>query len=113
MSACHILVGPKFGVAAETHSPAVTVQKLFPLPILVADILGSGCRPMSDRVNSVISESGMVENVGVAAGTALKYISFQKLFLDEQPVFVAAILNFGCRPMSGHYAIAMSESSFD
>ena len=63
---------------------------------------------MSGHVGSVISESGMVENVGVAAGTASKYISVQKLFL--LPVLVAAILNFGCRPMSDHVVSAISES---
>ena len=58
------------------------------------------CRPMSDNVGSVIFWSGMVENVGVAAETASKSISVQKLFL--LPVLVAAISNFGCRPMSDH-----------
>ncbi len=47
---------------------------------------------MSDTVDSAISESGVVEYVGVAAETASKYISVQKLFL--LPVLVAAILNF-------------------
>ncbi len=31
----------------------------------VADILSSRCRPMSDHVDSVMSELGVVENVGV------------------------------------------------
>ena len=63
---------------------------------------------MSGRVGSVISKSGMVENVGVAAETASKSISVQKLFL--LPVLVAAILNFGCRPMSDHVVRAISGS---
>ena len=75
----------------------------------MADIFGSPCRPMSGRVGSVISESRMVENVGVAVGTASKYLSVQKLFL--LPVLVAAILNFRCRRMSDHVDSAISESS--
>ncbi len=63
---------------------------------------------MSDHVVSTISESGVVENVGVAAETALKSVSVQKLFL--LPALVAAILKFGCRPMSDHVASAISES---
>ncbi len=47
---------------------------------------------MSGNVDSAISESGVVENVGVAAETASKSSSVQKLFL--LPVLVAAILNF-------------------
>ena len=90
------------------RKPATSVQKLFPHPVFVADIFGSLCRLMSGRVGSVISESGMVENVGVAAGTASKYISVLKLFL--LPVLVAAILNFRCRPMSGHVVSAISVS---
>jgi hypothetical protein len=50
----------------------------------------------------------MVENVGVADGTASKYISVQKLFL--LPALVAAILNFRCWPMSCHVVSATSES---
>ncbi len=63
---------------------------------------------MSDHVGSVISESGMAENIGVAAGTASKSIYVQTLFL--LPVLVAAISNFGCRPMSGHAVSAIYES---
>ena len=47
---------------------------------------------MSDHVVSPISESGVVENIGVAAKTAPKSISVQKVFL--LPVLVDAILNF-------------------
>ncbi len=63
---------------------------------------------MSGYVGSVKSESDMDDNVGAAAGTASKSISVQKLF--TLPVSVAAILNFGCRPMSGHVISAISES---
>ncbi len=63
---------------------------------------------MSGNVGSAISESGVVENVGVAAKTASKSSSVQKLFL--LPVLVAAILNFGCRPLSDHVVSAISES---
>jgi len=40
----------------------------------------NGCRLMSGHVGSVISESGMVENVGVAAGTASLARSVQESF---------------------------------
>ncbi len=45
---------------------------------------------MSDHVESAISESGVVENVGVAAETASKSISVQKLFL--LPVFTSGFV---------------------
>ncbi len=57
-------------VAVGIASPALSVQKLFPLPVStsgsVADILGFQCRPMSGNVGSAISESDIVENVGAA-----------------------------------------------
>ncbi len=62
---------------------------------------------MSGNVGNAISESGVVENVGVDAETASKSISVQKLFL--LPVLVAAILNFGCWPLSNHVVSAMPE----
>ena len=63
---------------------------------------------MPGHVGSVISESGMVENMLVATGTVSKYISVLKLFL--LPVLVAAILNFGCRPMPEHVVRGISGS---
>ncbi len=63
---------------------------------------------MSGHVVSAISESGVVENVGLAAETASKSISVQKLFLLS--VLVAAILNFGCRPTPDYVVGAISES---
>ena len=96
------------GLAVGIASKYVSVQKLFLLPVLMAAILNFGCRPLSDHVVSAISESGVVENVGVAAETALKYVSVQKLFLLQ--VLVAAILNFGCRPLSNEVVSAISES---
>ena len=69
------------GVAAETASKSISVQKLFLLPVLVAAILNFGCRPLSNHVVSAISESGVVENVGVAVGTALPSPSIHKLCL--------------------------------
>ena len=52
------------GVAAEIASPSLYVQKLFPLPVRIFDILRSRCRPMSDHVVSGILESGMVKMWG-------------------------------------------------
>ena len=64
---------------------------------------------MSDRIESAIPDSGVIENMGVAAGTASKSIFVQKLFL--LPVYLAAILNFGHRSMSGHVFSVISEDS--
>ncbi len=74
---------------------------------------------MSGRVDSDTSESGKVENVGVAVKIASSYFSVIKLF--PLPVCVAAILisdvgrcrpmsaDVGrCRPMSGHVGNARS-----
>ena len=69
------------GIAAETASKSISVQKLFLLPVLLAAILNFGCRPLSDLVVSAISESGVVENVGVAVGTASPSPSVHKLSL--------------------------------
>ncbi len=63
---------------------------------------------MSDHVVSAISESGVVDNLGAVARTASKSISVQTSF--QLPVLVAAILNFGYRPISDHVASAISES---
>ena len=46
---------------------------------LLAVILSSGCRPMSGRVCSARSESGMVEKVGIAVEIALPALSVQEL----------------------------------
>ena len=47
---------------------------------LVADVWSFRCRSLSGRVRSAISKSGMVENVGVAAGIASPSVSVQQLF---------------------------------
>ncbi len=73
---------------------------------------GSGnnrCRATLGHVVSGTSESGMVENAGVASEIALPPFSIQTLFL--LPVFVIAILRFPCRPTSGHVVSGISESS--
>ena len=77
------------GVAAGTASPALSVQQLFPLPVFVASILSSGCRPMSCNVGSVISELSMVENVGMAVEIVFVVVIFQSVF-----GFPAAKLDF-------------------
>ncbi len=69
------------GVAAETASKSISVQKLFLLPVLVAGIVNFGRRSMSDHVVSAISESGVVENVWAAVGIASPSRSVQKLCL--------------------------------
>ncbi len=62
---------------------------------------------MSDHVGNVMSESGVDENVGIAAGGTSPAIYMKKLI--SLPVFVVAILSFGCRPMSGNVGCVMSE----
>ena len=69
------------GVDVEIASPSHYVEKLFLLPVCVVAILRFPCRPTSDHVVSGISESGMVENVGVAAGITSPSLSVQRLFL--------------------------------
>ncbi len=73
------------GVAVEIASPSVSVQKLFPLPVFtsgfVADYQTSFEFLMSAVVVSAITESGVVENVGVAVGTASPSPSAHKLSL--------------------------------
>ncbi len=96
------------GVDVEIASPSLSVQKLFLLPVCVVVILCFPCRPTSGHVVSMISESGMIENVGVAAEIALLSFSVQKLFL--LPVCIIAILRFPCRPTSGHVVCGISES---
>jgi len=68
-------------------------------------ILSSGCRPMSRYVGSAISESGIIDNVGVAVGIGLPSLSIQKVISTSGSR--SAILSFGSwhlrhlRPMSG------------
>ncbi len=50
-----------------------------------------GSRPMSANVDRVISESGMVENMGVEVEIATPSLTVKKLF--PLPVSVSAILN--------------------
>ena len=47
-------------IGAQTHF----IQKLFPIPVLATAILNFGSAT-SGSVDSVISESGMAENMGV------------------------------------------------
>jgi hypothetical protein len=69
------------GVAVEIALPALSVQKLFPLPVSISgffiDISSSGYRPTSGGVGSVISKSSMVENVVVAADITSPALSVQ------------------------------------
>ena len=51
---------------SATKPEVEITQELFSLPVFVAAILDSGCRPTSDNVGAGMSESGIVENVGVA-----------------------------------------------
>ena len=69
------------GVDVEIASPSLSVQTLFLLPVCVVAILRFSCRPTSGHVVSGISESGIVENVGVAAEIVSPSLSVQKLFL--------------------------------
>ena len=51
---------------SATNPEVDTTQELFPLPVFVVAILDSGCRPMSDKVRAGMSDSSIIENVGVA-----------------------------------------------
>jgi hypothetical protein len=78
-------------------------------------ILTSGFRgrhfgfPMSGHVGSVISQSGLVGNVGVAVEIALPslYISFRLIIISTSG-FVTDIFSLGCQPMSGHVGSVIS-----
>ena len=65
----------------------------FPLPVSTSgliQIFSLGCRPISGGVGSVISNSGVVENVGVAVGIASPGLPVQKLF--PLPVFTSGFV---------------------
>ena len=51
---------------SATKPEVEITRELFPLPVFVAAILDSGCRLTPDNVGAGMSESGIVENVGVA-----------------------------------------------
>ncbi len=68
------------GVATEIALPSLSVQKLVLLPVCVVAILRFPCRPRSGHVVIGISESGMVENVRVAAEIASPSLFVEKLF---------------------------------
>jgi len=52
------------GAAVRIALPSVSVQKVISTSGLMAAILHSGCRSMSDNVRSAIPKLGMVENMG-------------------------------------------------
>ncbi len=99
-------IAENVGVVVGISFPTLSIQMLFPLPVStsgsVADTSGFRCLPMSGRVGSDISESGIVENVGVAVGIALITLAVRVLF--PLPVstsgFVADSLGFRCRAVS-------------
>ena len=86
------------GVAAEIALPSFSVQKLFLLSVCIIAILRFPCRPTSAHVVSCISESGMVENVGVALDISL--LSHASPEIQCTSGLSAAILFSGCRRMS-------------
>ncbi len=69
-------VGVAVAIQSQTHS----VQESFPFPVSVAAILNFGSRLTSDNVDRVISESGMVENIGVEVGIATPSLPVEMLF---------------------------------
>ena len=50
------------------------------LPVSMTTILNFGSRPTSGNVDRVISESGMVENMGIEVGIATPSLTVEKLF---------------------------------
>ena len=87
------------GIAVGIAAPLFAVQKLFPLPVLLAAILNFGSLPSStnvdqrrltsDSVLAVKSKSGVVENQGLWNRVAICYRS--KVISSSG--LVAAILN--------------------
>jgi len=72
----------------------------FPLPFRGRH-LRFWCRPMSGCFGSVISKSGMVENMGVAVEIASPYVSVQMLFPLPVPWQTLCLPDIGlCRTMS-------------
>ena len=70
------------GVAIPTSTPI--------FPTMPDSDLTLSTLPTSDTVDRVISESSMVENMGVEVGIATPSLTVEKLF--PLPVYVAAIL---------------------
>ena len=78
------------GIAVGIAAPLFAVQKLFPLPVLLAAILNFGSlssstnvgqrRPASGSVMHVKSKSGVVDNVEEAIGIASQSTTVEKLF---------------------------------
>ena len=78
------------GIAVGIAAPLFAVQKLFPLPVLLAAILNFGSlssstnvdqrRPTSGSVLRVKSKSGVVDNVEEAFGIASQSTTVEKLF---------------------------------
>ena len=75
-------------------------QELFPLPVFVAAILDSGCRPTSDNVGAGMSESGIVENMGGGVAVEILCVAviqaeITRIYADFQAFsgFPAAILD--------------------
>ena len=78
------------GIAVGFAAPFFAVQKLFPLPVLLAAILNFGSlssstnvgqrRPASGSVMRVKSKSGVVDNVEEAIGIASQSTTVEKLF---------------------------------
>ena len=78
------------GIAVGIAAPLFAVQKLFPLPVLLAAILNFGSlssstnvgqrRPASGSVLRVKSKSGVVDNVEEAFGIASQSTTVEKLF---------------------------------
>ena len=78
------------GIAVGIAAPLFAVQKLFPLPVLLAAILNFGSlssstnvdqrRPTSGSVLRVKSKSCVVDNVEEAFGIASQSTTVEKLF---------------------------------
>ena len=78
------------GIAVGIAAPSFAVQKLFPLPVLLAAILNfcslsssanvGQRQPASDSVIRVMSKSGVVDDVEEAIGIASESTTVEKLF---------------------------------
>ncbi len=99
------------GVEVGIAGPSITVEKLYPLPVLAVAILNVGDKPTSRNVGSTRDVSGVVANVGVAVGIVSPADCVQWLF--PLPVSVAAILNLVSgrhRELSGNVESVISKA---
>jgi len=100
----------------ESHRQLPFVHSIFhfgfPLPVPWPNTWGFRCRPISAMSAVTFLSLGIVDNVGVAVGIASLTLSVQLLLPLPASTsgFVAHMLGFRCRRMSGRVGCAIFES---